>query len=250
MGYPTDLTDSQWQYIKNFLDHNRKRKHDLRVIINAILYLVKTGCQWRMLPADFPNWQSVYYYFRRWRDDGTMERIHHALHREVRQRQGREPSPSLGILDAQSVKTTMLGGVRGFDGNKRVKGRKRHIIVDTLGLIMGVFVCAADRAESEITLPLLQRIKGRFVRLVKLLGDAAYEHGVLMQVIERDFGWILEVSKRCVQAFVVEPKRWIVERTFGWLGGYRRLSKDYERTLPVSEAMILWASISLMRQRL
>lgn len=253
MAYPTDLTDSQWQYIKDIdgcLNHRRKRKHDLRVIINAIFYVVKTGCQWRMMPGDMPPWQSVYYYFRTWQYDGTLERIHQALHEEVRERAGREASPSLGIIDAQSVNTTMLGGVRGFDGGKLVKGRKRHIIVDTMGLIMGVFVCAANLVESEITIPLMQRIRGRFARLCKILGNAAYEHGVLARVLERDFGWILEVSKRHVQAFVVEPKRWIVERTFAWLGGYRRLSKDYERETDVSEAMIRWASVHLMLNRL
>ena len=250
MAYPTDMSDSQWQYIKIVLADDRKRKHSLRVIVNAIFYVVKTGCQWRMLPTDFPLWQSVYYYFRKWRREGLLERLHEELHRHLRQQQNRNPSPSLGIIDAQSVPTTMLGGVRGFDGNKKVKGRKRHVIVDTLGLIMGVLVCAANQYESEITLPLLKRIKGRFERLCTILGDSAYEHGVLMRVIERDFGWLLEVSKRCVQAFVVQPKRWIVERTLAWFGGYRRLSKDYERLTTSSEAMILWASVSWMRQRL
>ena len=219
-------------------------------MINAILYVVKTGCQWRMLPRDFPAWQSVYYYFRLWRDDQTLERLHNNLHRSLRLAQGRQASPSMGIIDAQSVSTTLLGGVRGFDGNKKIKGRKRHVIVDTLGMIMGAIVVPADRHDSEITIPLLKRIKGRFERLSMILGDSAYEHGVLMQVIERDFGWLLEVSKRHIQAFVVQPKRWIVERTFAWFGRYRRLSKDYERLTPSSESMILWASVSWMRNRL
>jgi len=250
MAYPTDMSDSQWQYIKIMLDDGRKRKHSLRLILNAIFYVVKTGSQWRMLPSDFPAWQSVYNYLRKWRLDPTLDQLHADLHRHVRQQQKRDPSPSLGIMDAQSVPTTMHGGIRGFDGNKRVKGGKRHGVVDTLGLIIGVFVCGADKYETEITLPLLKRITGRFERLCTILGDSAYEHGVLMRVIERDFGWLLEVSKRSVQAFVVKPKRWIVERTFAWFGGYRRLSKDDERLTPSSEAMILWATVSLMRQRL
>ena len=252
MAYPTDLTDSQWHYITEIngcLDLKRKRQHDLRVIVNAIFYVAGTGCQWRMMPGDLPPWQSVYYYFRRWRQEGALERLHQALHGELRGRAGREGSPSLAIIDAQSVKTTMLGGVRGFDGGKLAGGRKRNLVVDTMGLIMGVLVCAANGAESETTLPLMRRMRGRFGRLCKILGDAAYEHGVLARVLERDFGLVLEVTKRCVQAFVVEPKRWIVERTFAWLGGYRRLSKDYERETPVSEAMILWASVDLMLNR-
>lgn len=251
--YPTDLTDSQWQYIKQLLsdlDYRRKRKYSLRTIINAIFYLVKTGCQWRMLPHDFPHWQSVYYYYRTWKQNGLLEKLHQALHRHLRAQAGRAHSPSLGIIDAQSVATTMVGGLRGFDGGKLVKGRKRLLVVDTMGLILGLLVLPANASESENTLSLLRRLKRRFRRLRTILGDSAYEHGVLARVLERDFGWHLEVTKRSEQGFEVLPKRWIVERTFAWLGGYRRLSKDYEREVACSEAMLLWSAVHLMLNRL
>jgi putative transposase len=249
--YSSDLTDAQWEAITPLLNCQRKRKHDLRDITDALFYVVKTGIQWRFLSAEFPPWQSVYYYFRTWKNSGLIERIHDALRRAVRVKAGRSPHPSAAIIDSQSVKTTRRGGLRGFDGNKRVNGRKRHLVVDTLGLLLAVLVHSADEHESQKAPYLLKRLFWKMPRLRVIFADQGYE-GTPPGLVQRVFGWVWHVVRREEggRGFAVLPKRWIVERTFAWFESYRRLSKDFEFCPKTSEAMIQLAMTRLMLNRL
>ena len=250
--YASDLTDSQWEAIKPLLNWQRKRKYDLRRdILDAIFYLLKTGCQWRMLPQEFAPWTSVYDYFRRWKRRGLFTRILDALRRACRVKAGRKPSPSAAIIDTQSVKTTRRGGLRGFDGKKGVNGRKRHIIVDTMGLLLAVLVHAADVHESQTAPFVLKRLLGKVPRLRIIFADQGYV-GTPAGLVWRVFGWLWHVVRRDPEqrGFVVLKKRWVVERTFSWFESYRRLSKDYEFAVDTSEAMIELAMVRLMLNRL
>jgi len=250
------VTDAQWTRIEPHVPKpkpgGRPASVDRREIVNAIFYVVREGVTWRALPHDFPPWRTVYHYFRLWRDDGTWQTIHDALRDEVRQGAGREPSPSAAILDAQSVKTVeQPAHCRGYDSGKKVKGRKRHLAVDTLGLLLVVAVTSAAVGDRTGARLLAGGLVGRFPRLVKLWADAGYSGRPLARWMREAGGWALEIIRgsRAQAGFQVEPKRWIVERTFGWLNRYRRLSKDYEEHPETSEVMILIAMTHLMARR-
>jgi putative transposase len=253
--YPTDLTDRQWDCIKDLVPAakpgGRPRSLDMRQVVNAIFYLLKTGCQWRMLPHDYPNWKSVYHYFRQWRDAGTWRRIHDTLRAAVRRRAGRHKHATAGCLDSQSVKTSANRGVRGYDSGKKVNGRKRHLLVDTLGLLITVVVTAASVSDAAGARQVFQRMGGPGKKLRKIWVDGTYR-GKLREWVAEHLWFLLEPVLRPEgqKGFLLLPRRWVVERTFAWLTQCRRLSKDYEVLSATSEALIYLAMTRVMLRRL
>ena len=258
--YPSDLTDGEWEYLTAVLPkqskNGRPADHSRRSIVNAIFYLARAGCAWRYLPREYPPWKTVYHYFRKWRVDGVWEQVHERLRRLIRKRENKHPQASLAILDSQTVKTTDVAKAEtvGYDAGKKTKGRKRHLLVDTLGLVIAVVVHAANISETAGARQVLAVLENGLWRLKKIIVDGGYKESLPEWVAALDrwrkvsVEWVARDPEQ--KGFAVLPKRWIVERTFGWLIKHRRLAKDYEVLPETSQAMVYVVMIRLMVTRL
>jgi putative transposase len=255
--YPSDLTDAQWQVISPYLPaevpgrRGRPRVWPLRRIVEAILYLDRAGCAWRYLPDSFPPWATVYGYFAAWRDDGTLARLHDALRARVRAAAGRDAEPTAAVIDSQSVRAadTVPRSTRGWDNAKKVNGRKRHIAVDAMGLLLAVVITAASVQDRDAARPLLWNLHRTSRRIRLIWADAVYTGKLSAWAASMEMTLQI-VPRRNPHAFEVLPRRWVVERTFAWISKHRRTVRDYERLPASHEAMILWAMTALMACRL
>ena len=250
--YPTDVTDAQWQVIEKYVEiQTRKRKYSIRNIWNAIMYLVKTGCQWRMLPINFAKWQLVYYYYRKWVSSGIFDRILDKLRAVVRLKRGQSSQATLGIMDSQSVRWGNNRSLNSYDGNKKVKGIKRHVVVDKNGFLLAVMVAVASIHDSKAVIQLMKVLREAYANIKLIWADRGYQAAVIAAVKQR-FTYLIQIVTRQDKSkdFKPIPKRWVVERTFAWFDNDRRLCRNYELLLESSEEMVKLAAIKILVRKI